>query len=125
VDKVFNVHANPATFGERLEAVKEKLVVACDVPGFEECERLPVRELVQTHGPNFSSSVSWMLAYAGALGYTSIGLFGIDMFASDEFHHQRDGLYFLWGQLTARGIKVYAPEQNGVYLKPQLYGIEE
>ena len=100
-------------------------MIAHDAEGFEDCERLPVDELVEIHGRSFNSSISWLLAYGAFMGYTDIGLYGIDMFAKQEFLDQRDSLYFLWGHLTAIGVAVFAPEGNGIAFPNYLYGVEE
>ena len=122
--KIFNIHA-PNRWEPWLEKFKAKLVIAHDADGFEDCERLPVSELVELHGRSFHSSISWMLAYGAFMGYTDIGLYGIDMFAKQEFLDQRDSLYFLWGHLTAIGVAVFAPEGNGIAFPNYLYGVEE
>ncbi len=123
-DKIFELHA-PYRWRSWFSDFKSKLVICYDAPGFEECERLPTSELVELHGRVFGSTISWMLAYGALLGYTDIGLFGIDMFAKYEFLDQRDSLYYVWGRLSMMGVTVFAPEGNGVGLPETLYGLED
>lgn len=123
-DKVFQIHT-PDVWEKGIEAFKERLVLAHDAPGFEDCEKLPYKELLDAFGPVFSSSIGWMLAYALYLGYDEIALYGIDMIADHEYGMQRDYLYYLIGWARARGVNVIMQEYAGVYLYPETYAIPD
>lgn len=122
-DKIFQIH-RPSAWETDIEDVKAKLVIAWDMPRFEDCERLPVKALLAEFGPVFPSSVNWMLAYALYLGYDNIILEGMDMKHDTEYGAQRDGLFYLLGVAWARGVKVLINPTSGIYMAPVVYGVE-
>lgn len=122
-EKVFQLH-RPQVWEPGIGKIKDRLVVAWDNPGFEQCERLPVDTLIARFGNIFASSISWMLAYALHLGYDDIALCGVDMEAPTEYGPQRDYLFYLIG-LARSQAKIRIPKGNGIYLPPIAYGIKE
>ncbi len=86
----------------------------------------PWRELTKEFGDDFfTSSFSWMLAYAMRLGAQEIALFGIDMASRDEYILQRPGFYFFRHEAKRRGIKVWAPNESDIMQSPPLYAISD
>jgi hypothetical protein len=122
-DKIFQIH-KPEIWQPGTGKLKSRLVIAYDFPGFDDCERLPIRALLAEFGPVFSSSINWMLAYALFLGYNDIAIEGCDMISDGEYGGQRDGLFFMRGIAFARGIKIKVPEGSGIYMPPVIYGVE-
>lgn len=86
-------------------------------------ERFPIEKMVADFGDYFfSSQPALMMAYAITQEPEEIGLFGLDMQAKSEYHHQKPGmLHFVW--LAAhRGIRVMAPDESEALVPPPIYG---
>jgi len=124
VDKIFQLH-HPLIWEPYLYRIRDRVVIAWDKEGFEDCEHLPVSYLVREFGPVFPSSISWMLAYALTTGYRDITIAGVDMEHRSEYGVQRDYLMYMMGVAVGRGAKVHIPPTNGMFLHPQIYGVEE
>jgi hypothetical protein len=87
---------------------------------------LPKDELVKEFGPYyFTSSFSWMMAYAMHRGCTEMALYGIDMASRDEYILQRPGAYHFFNEARKRGIKISAPYESDIMQPPGLYGYSE
>lgn len=63
-------------------------------------------DIVKEFGPVFSSTVSWMIAYALDGSIDSIHLNGIDLSSDLEGPAQRESLAYMVGMARAAGIKV-------------------
>jgi hypothetical protein len=86
----------------------------------------PMRELVAEFGGDFfTSSFTWMMAFAIKLGAKEIALYGIDMASRDEYVLQRPGFYFFRTMARMRGIKVHAPHESDIMQSPGLYGYSD
>ena len=59
----------------------------------------------------FNSSIAYMLALA-MTETDSIGIFGVDMKAEDEYFYQRPNLEYLIGLADGMGIDVYIPDES-------------
>lgn len=83
----------------------------------------PKDELVAEFSPYFfSSSFSWMMAFAIKQGATDIGLYGVDMTTHEEYKQQRPNMqHFIW-LARHRGINVTAPWESDILQPPPLYG---
>lgn len=123
-DKVFQLH-RPDIWERDISSIFDRLVTAWPAPGYDLCERIPAMALIHEFGPVFSSSISWMLAYALFLGYDEIALYGVDMIADDEYGAQRDYLFYLLGVAKARGVKIETREYAGVHFAPEIYGVPD
>ena len=83
------------------------------------------------HGPlpfmdtYMQSSVSYMLAYAIMQKPEVIGLWGVDMAATDEYGLQRPGCQHFFNEAYKRGIEVVAPPQSDILEPIPLYGFKE
>lgn len=87
---------------------------------------LPKDELVKEFGPYyFTSSFSWMMAFAMYKGCKEFALYGIDMASRDEYILQRPGAYHFFNEARKRGIKVSAPYESDIMQPPGLYGYSE
>ncbi len=62
----------------------------------------------------FQSQVSYMLAMAITLKPAKIGLWGIDMAATDEYGLQRPGCHFFFLEALRRKIEIIAPRQSDI-----------
>lgn len=87
---------------------------------------LPVADLVAKYGPYFfSSSIAWMMAMAIEAGATKIGLWGVDMAATEEYGYQRAGLQYFAQLAIAKGIEVGVPPESDLFRPAPLYGVSE
>lgn len=95
---------------------------------------IPKNDLLTEFGPYFfTSSFSWMMAYAikaieaaGVVpGVSEIRLFGIDMASREEYIIQRPGAYHFFQEASRRGIKVSAPNESDIMQPPPLYGYSD
>lgn len=96
--------------------------------------RLPFESLRDKYGPYFfTSSIAYMLAMAieelaprAAAGEkVAIGLWGIDMAATEEYAYQRPGCQHFLGLAIAMGISVVLPEESDLMRPTTMYGIGE
>lgn len=87
---------------------------------------LPVEELTAKYSSYFfTSSLAWMMAMAIEAGATKIGLWGVDMAASEEYGDQRSGLHYFALIAAARGIEVGIPPESDLFTPRPLYGVSE
>lgn len=76
--------------------------------------------------PNaFGSSLSWMLALAISQHPDEIGLWGVDMAATEEWGGQKDGCLELIHVARCLGIKVTTPPESDLLRPMPLYGFRE
>lgn len=95
-------------------------------PEIPNSKTLPVDELVAKYGPYFfTSSLAWMMAMAIEEGATSIGLWGVDMSATEEYGYQRAGCQYFAQIAAAMGIEVGVPPESDLFRPPPLYGVSE
>lgn len=96
------------------------------VPEVKNCCVVPVKELVEKYSPYFfTSSLSWMFAMAIEMNPKSIGLWGVDMSATEEYAWQRPGCHFFALLAKAKGIEVGVSPESDLLRPPPLYGICE
>lgn len=83
----------------------------------------PAKQLVDQFGPYwFTSSLSWMMAYALTQEATEIGIYGADMSTKNEYLHQKPAIHY-WMEVAAhRGVPVYVPPESDLLQPPPLYG---
>jgi len=110
------------------------------VPEIPNSRRLPAEELVRKYGPYFfTSSLAWMFAMAieailderagitpaDPTGPDSIGLWGVDMAATEEYGYQRAGCQFFAQIAQQLDIQVIVPPESDLLMPAPLYGIAE
>lgn len=95
---------------------------------------IPFKDLIAKYGPYFwTSSVAYMLAMAidvlqdrAARGEkVAIGLYGVDMAASEEYAYQRPGCQHFIGLAMSLGIHIVLPQESDLMRPPTMYGIGE
>lgn len=75
---------------------------------------------------NMTSSIAWMIAYAMYLKTEEIGVYGVDMAATEEaYGGQKTGCLNLLWLADQRGIKVEVPLESCLACPPPLYGYAE
>lgn len=85
--------------------------------------KYPRDEMVKGYGPFFfTSSLSWMFALAIQQKPTEIGLWGVDMSATEEYGYQRAGCHYFIMLAQAQGIKITVPAESDLLRPPPLYG---
>jgi hypothetical protein len=94
-----------------------------DQEDIRHAEVFPKDELVAEFSSYFfTSTFSWMMAFAIHEGAEEIGIFGIDMTAMEEYRQQRPNFqHFMW-LAKERGIKITVPLQSDIMNPPPLYG---
>lgn len=85
----------------------------------------PRDEMVAVFGSYFTNTVSWMMALGIALGYKSMGIYGIDMAQDSEYGSQRPSCEYFIGWARGMGIDVFIPETSDLLKSPFLYGYED
>lgn len=83
----------------------------------------PHEKLVREFGPYFfTSQPAWMMAFAISEGVSELALFGLDMAAKSEYHHQKPAMFYFTERAVRRGIKILTPQESDVLSPPPLYG---
>jgi hypothetical protein len=83
----------------------------------------PRAEMVEKYGPYFfTSSLSWMLALALEQSPAEIGLWGVDMSATEEYAQQRPGCHHFLTIAKERGVKITVPAESDLLRAPMQYG---
>lgn len=83
----------------------------------------PVWEVIAEFGPWYwSSTISYMMAYAILQEPAEIGMWGIDMAAQEEWQDQRHHLQTLIDKARERGIRVSAAPESDILRPGKLYG---
>jgi len=97
------------------------------VEDFPNAREYPVEEVLKTYGPYFfTSSLSWMFAAALQIdGLEELGLWGVDMSATEEYGYQRAGCHYFIQIARNAGIKITVPAESDLLQPPLLYGISE
>jgi hypothetical protein len=112
-DYVFEVHDPakwcPATYKA---STQNKLILLQHYPSLPNAFVLPKDELTSTYGVVFTSSFSWLLAYAVYRGATEIAMYGVNMSHSSEQGDQRDGLFYMIGIARASGVRITLPAHS-------------
>lgn len=73
-----------------------------------------------------TSSISLMIGFAIMSGATEIGIFGVDMAATEEAYTlQKSGCAYMLLEAQERGIKVSVPLESCLATMPPLYGYAE
>jgi hypothetical protein len=89
---------------------------------------LPHEEITAEFDPSrwfCTSSLFWMMATAIRAGAKKIGLWGVDMAATEEYEMQRAGIHFLAYVAKSRGIEVGAPPESDLFTPRFRYGVDE
>lgn len=95
-------------------------------PSIPKSEPFPYQLLLDKHGPYFfTSSISWMLAFALEQPIKAIAMFGVDMAANSEWAYQRPGCQHFLGLASQMGIEVVLPPESDLMQPSTMYGIGE
>ena len=122
-------------------AQQKKVWMFAPVPEIPNSDTFPTEELCRKFGNFFmTSSIAWMMAMAidqiileretrttpAAPGdYDTIGLFGVDMAASEEYGYQRAGCQYFIQMAINLGIQIKIPPESDLLRPMPMYGIWE
>lgn len=117
---------------------QQKLVWMADkVPEIPGSQRLPIEMLLNKYGSYFfTSSIAYMMAMAMDLILAArvartveeedvIGLWGVDMAATEEYGYQRAGCHHFLGMASQMGIDIEVPPESDLLIPMPLYGLCE
>jgi len=131
-DAWFEIHAWPEILGPHIPPTYLPWLASlkCPVYMIEKNERVPSSvtyphaAIVEKFGPYFfTSTIAWMLAMAiEQPGVEEVGLWGVDMSATEEYGYQRAGCHYFLTVARQRGIKVTVPDQSDLLRPPTQYG---
>lgn len=86
----------------------------------------PKDEMFKKFGPYFwTSSLSYMLALAIDKKPEAVGLWGVDMSASEEYSHQRPGCQYFIQEAERAGINIVVPYGSDILFPHPPYGYRE
>jgi hypothetical protein len=87
----------------------------------------PLALMMEKYGPFFfTSSLSYMFAMAlEEPDIEEIGLWGVDMSATEEYGYQRAGCQYFITEAIKRGIRVTIPPESDLLQPPFMYGVAE
>lgn len=137
VDAFFELHrfdpGDPAWYPEYLtwmRALECPLYMIEPSDAFPNAVAYPKDAILGRFGRNFfTSSLAWMLALAITevenTPEPEIGLWGVDMAASEEYGHQKPGCLYFIEKARELGIKVTIPPQSDLGNPLPLYGLGE
>jgi hypothetical protein len=74
--------------------------------------------------PYFASSFAYIVAWAIAKGYTTIGLFGVSLDWGRERIVERGNLEYWLGYAAGMGVRVITSANSKLFTHPGLYGLE-
>jgi len=97
------------------------------VPEIPTSRAYPKDRMIERYGPFFfTSSLAFMLAMALSQdGVEEIGLWGVDMSATEEYGYQRAGCQYFLQLAALAGIKVTVPPESDLLRPAPLYGFCE
>jgi len=85
----------------------------------------PKAEVLAAFRPYFTNSISWMVALALLEGFTTIGVWGVDMAQTTEYGGQRPSCEYFLGLAEGRGVEIVIAEQSDLLKTAALYGAED
>lgn len=111
---------------ERLNKVTCPILMKKKVDKIKTSEKLDFEKMIEFFNGRkyYTSTISFMIAYAIMQGYSEIHLYGVHMSASEEYGHQRQACEYWLGVAEGRGIKIYVPEESEILHISYVYGYE-
>lgn len=106
------------------------------VPEIRASRALPIDDIMAKYGTYFlTSSISIMMACAiedilearaaGDTGEHTIGLWGVDMAATEEYGYQRAGCQYFITLISQLGINIQVPPESDLLRPMPVYGLSE
>lgn len=105
---------------------KKLILQKADDPRFPNAIAYPLEDMLAKYGRYFfTSSIAYMLALAIDSKPEAIGIWGVDMSATDEYGYQRAGCHYFLQKAHEAGIKVIVPPESDLLEPLPLYGFKE
>lgn len=87
--------------------------------------RYPIESIIEQFGIDyFTSTISFMLAYGIWSGFSTIGLWGVDLIVGQEYDYQKACAEFWLGVAMGRGVDLILPPQSALCKPSHRYGYE-
>jgi hypothetical protein len=103
-----------------------KLYLQAENSLFPNALAYPKDEMVAKYGPYFfTSSLSYMWALALEQKPTHIGMWGVDMTATEEYGYQRAGCHYFIQKARDLGVQVVVPVESDILAPTPQYGFRE
>lgn len=103
-----------------------KVYLQKENPQFPNALAYPKDEMVAKYGPYFfTSSLSYMWALALEQKPTHIGMWGVDMTATEEYGYQRAGCHYFIQKARDLGVQVIVPVESDILAPTPQYGFRE
>jgi len=111
---VFDMHQNRAHWTENtFHAYRDqKLMLQTPCQDFPDAYILPVSDIIKDFATGFTSSFSWIIAYAVHRGAQVLDLCGVNMSHESELETQRPGLFYVLGYARAKGVHIILPRTS-------------
>lgn len=85
----------------------------------------PLDRVLSSFRRIFKGTPSYLLALAMLEGATTIGIWGVDLSANEEYAAQKPSTYYLLGYAEGKGIELVIPEESDLLKIRNLYGFED
>lgn len=86
----------------------------------------PKDEMIAKYGPYFfTSSLAYMFALALEQKPTHIGMWGVDMTATEEYGYQRAGCQYFIQKARDLGVQIIVPVESDIVAPTPQYGFRE
>lgn len=104
--------------------LRQKIVyTARALPELPNCAVYPKDEMIEKYGKYFwTCSPAYMLAWAIDQKPTDIGIWGIDMAATDEWAYQRPACHYFVTIAQSLGINITVPAESDLLKPSSMYG---
>jgi hypothetical protein len=132
-DVFFEIHAfdlmarDPSLTGFLTFLTKHpKVYLQKENPHFPNALAYPKDEMVAKYGPYFfTSSLAYMWALALEQKPTHVGMWGVDMTATEEYGYQRAGCHYFIQKARDIGVQVVVPVESDILAPTPQYGFRE
>lgn len=121
----FDVHEMKAVTEERLTEYRKlpcPVYLQEVVPGMPHSVRFPKDEIEARFGTYFTNSISWEIAFALLMGFTTIEVYGVDMAQDSEYRGQRPNVEYFLGVARGMGVEVKVAETSDLLHATHQYG---
>jgi hypothetical protein len=110
---------------EKVAAMGENYITKDHFDQAPNASRFDFDSKIKKYGRYFASSAAWLLAQAIDEGVDTIGMWGINMAANEEYVHQKPSCTYLLGYARAKGINIVIPASSELLQCSHLYGYEQ
>lgn len=87
--------------------------------------RFPIEDAVSNFGDYYYSTISYMIALAIMEGFTTIGIWGVDLSHDSEYEYQKPSAEYLLGVARGLGIDLVIAPQSALLKGMYRYGYQK